>query len=222
MQLGLFIETINTAPLFFISVVITVVVSIVLHELSHGVAAIWQGDRTPIERGHMTLNPLVHMGWMSLILLAVAGIAWGLMPVNPYRFRSRYGDALVAAAGPLCNVLLAILALTALGLWWRFYAGTAAISSDASTFAGRIQYFLLVFGQVNLVLCLFNLIPIPPLDGSRIAANFNRTYAGWLANPQSQGIMIVLFVVVFLGGEYLFIAADQVAGWYIHQLLTLI
>lgn len=61
--------------------------SIVIHELAHGFAAISQGDRTPISQGHITLNPVVHMGWPSLIFLVIAGIAWGQMPVNPSKFR---------------------------------------------------------------------------------------------------------------------------------------
>ena len=97
--LALFIDLITQAPEYYFSVVVAVVISIVLHELGHGFAAIWQGDDTPRISGHMTLNPLVHMGGFSLFLLVMAGIAFGQMPVNPGRFRSRYGNALVAAAG---------------------------------------------------------------------------------------------------------------------------
>ena len=73
----MFIEQLSTDPQYFFAVCITVVLSVCLHELAHGIVAIWLGDRTPIETGHMTLNPAVHMGWMSLVLLLVAGIAWG-------------------------------------------------------------------------------------------------------------------------------------------------
>ena len=66
-----------------------VIFSICLHELGHGVAAIWEGDDTPIRTGHMTWNPLVHMGGMSLLIFALVGFAWGLMPVNPGNFRHR-------------------------------------------------------------------------------------------------------------------------------------
>ena len=79
--------------------VFSIVVSVVLHELAHGVAAIWQGARTPIELGHMTLNPMVHMGGMSLVAAFVIGMAWGAMPVTPHRFRhGRLGDVLVSLA----------------------------------------------------------------------------------------------------------------------------
>ena len=83
-----------------------VIFSICLHELAHGWAAIWQGDRTPRETGHMTMNPMVHMGGASLIVFALVGIAWGLMPTDPSRYRwGRRGRIAVAAAGPLMNLL---------------------------------------------------------------------------------------------------------------------
>src|SRR4051794_8117784 len=105
----MFFEELQKDPRFFMAVVITVVVSICIHELSHGFMAIALGDRTPIESGHMTLNPAVHMGVFSVLCLLTAGIAWGSMPVDPTRLRGRYADALVAAAGPASNVVLALL-----------------------------------------------------------------------------------------------------------------
>src|SRR5690242_8274392 len=119
----MFLESLQSNPRFFMAVVITVVVSICLHELCHGIVAIWCGDRTPIERGHMTLNPAVHMGVFSVICLLLAGIAWGSMPINPRRMRGKYAPALVSAAGPACNILLSVLALLSVGLWDRFDPG---------------------------------------------------------------------------------------------------
>src|SRR5438309_6666732 len=107
----LFIEYLQKEPRFFFAWVLTIVVSVCLHELAHGLVAVWLGDDTPIQQERMTLNPLVHMGPSSLICLLLAGIAWGAMPVNTNRLRGRYGGALVAAAGPLTNILLATLAL---------------------------------------------------------------------------------------------------------------
>ncbi len=101
--------------LFYVSWVITVIFSITLHELAHGLMALRRGDHTPVELGHMTINPLVHMGPFSLAALFFLGIAWGAMPVNPSRLRGKYGEALVALAGPVTNLLLAFLGLTGLG-----------------------------------------------------------------------------------------------------------
>ena len=75
-----------------------VIFSICLHELAHGWAAIWQGDRTPRETGHMTMNPMVHMGGASLIVFALVGIAWGLMPTDPSRYRWGRRGRIQAAA----------------------------------------------------------------------------------------------------------------------------
>ena len=114
---GLFIQTLLSNPLFYLCVVVTVIVSIILHELAHGLAAIKLGDKTPIHTGHMTLDPLVHMGPFSIVILLVVGIAWGLMPIDPTRLRGKYAEAIVAVAGPLTNLILAAIALTALGIW---------------------------------------------------------------------------------------------------------
>ncbi|MEX0776585.1 MAG: site-2 protease family protein [Phycisphaeraceae bacterium] len=212
--MNLFIMTLQTNPFYFFAVVITVVISIVLHELAHGWAAIWQGDDTPIRTGHMTLNPVVHMGWYSLIFLVVVGISWGLMPVDPSRFRSRRGDALVALAGPAMNVLLAAIALTGLGLWMRF----DPISLDDTML--RLREFLYIFGVLNLVLAPFNLLPIPPLDGSRILANLDRRYAELIHDPSKQGVLMLGFVLVFFLARYFFMAGHWGAEAYLQLLAS--
>src|SRR3954465_11158624 len=170
----MFIQELEHDPRFFLAVCITVVVSISLHELAHGIVAVWLGDRTPIETGHMTLNPAVHLGPISVICLLLAGIAWGSMPVTSSRLRGRYSEAVVAPAGPIMNVILAVIALVALGLWRRFDDRSVEELGDQLT---NLRYFMLVFGLTNLHLFYFNLVPIPPLDGSHILANFSRSYA---------------------------------------------
>jgi Zn-dependent protease len=151
----MFIETLIVSPLVFLRVVIIVIISISLHELAHGLAALSQGDDTPRKQGHITLNPLVHMGWESMIFLCVAGIAWGKMPINASNFRSqRLGNILVSAAGPLCNLGLAFLCI-----------GLLKLLAD-STYAEFLSFkFFYMAAHINLMLFLFNLLPIPPLDG---------------------------------------------------------
>ena len=210
LALSLFIEQLQHDPKYFVSVVVTVVFSIVLHELGHGIAAIKLGDRTPIDRGHMTLNPIVHMGPFSLILLAVAGIAWGAMPIDPTRLRGRYAEAIVAAAGPAVNLLLAFVGGTVLGI----LAFTGAAASDNAT-VGNLVDFLFVFTVLNVALLLFNLLPVPPLDGSRILADFYRPYGDFVYNPSNGGIVFLMFPLVFMFSGYLFIAAASVANAYI-------
>jgi Zn-dependent protease len=195
----MFIQRLFDQPLYFFSMVLTIVLSICLHELGHGVAAIWLGDRTPIERGHMTLNPIVHMGLPSIILLFVAGIAWGAMPVDPRRMRGRFAPAIVASAGPLVNVILATAALFSLGLWQRSLASSGETVSDTTT---NIQYLIGIVGYANVLLALFNLIPIPPLDGSRILANLSTGYAnliGSLYGSSGYSMQITLLAFVLAG-----------------------
>ncbi len=103
-------ETLLTNPIFFLRTILIVVISITLHELAHGFVALSQGDDTPKRTGHLTLNPVVHMGWESIIFLCLAGIAWGQMPINPARFRhKKISNILVSAAGPILNLCLGIL-----------------------------------------------------------------------------------------------------------------
>ena len=175
--------------LYFGCVVVTVIISIVLHELAHGWAAIWQGDDTPKMAGHMTADPMVHMGGMSLLMLALVGMAFGAMPVNPRNFRSRFGDALVSAAGPAMNFLLAFAALTALAVWMRL----GGIADEGPAHNG--QYLLRIFGVTNIALGIFNLIPVPPLDGSSVLGNFVPAYRRRL---ESLGNPTWMFFILFM------------------------
>lgn len=187
----------EAGPIFLVAWVFWVIFSIVLHELGHGWAAIRQGDTTPIESGHMTWNPLVHMGPMSLIMFAMVGIAWGQMPVSPARFRGRYGDAYVSFAGPFMNLLLFIACSI----------GGIAYLRLMSTMPEGFAYNLLVFLErgavLNLALMLFNLLPVPPLDGSRILGDFWPKYHELISSEKGQMFTFIAFVVVFMyaGGK---------------------
>ena len=194
---SLFIEVARTDTLRFVSVVFTVIISITLHELAHGWAALWQGDDTPRTSGHLTPNPVVHMGGFSLILLLTVGIAYGLMPVNPARFRSRYGRALVAAAGPAMNLLLAAIALTAAGLWMR-QVGFWKDNPDLPTLASNSLQFLWYFGLTNFALLILNLLPLPPLDGSAILANFHRGYDRWIRSASNPAVFVFALVMILV------------------------
>lgn len=206
--------------IFLFSWVFWVILSICLHELGHGFAAIDQGDDTPIVLGHMNLNPLVHMGQFSLIMFALVGIAWGAMPVNPSRFRQgRLGDAKVAAAGPAVNLLLALVTLTGLGV---LSAKTG--STPPSDFVANLRTFLWVGGLLNLVLLGLNLLPIPPLDGSRIVAAFSYS-AMELYHREGfdRFSLLILLAVFWFGGPYLWSGAAYVATTWtdlIVQILT--
>ncbi len=192
------IQYLQDDTVFYTCIVFSIVVSVVLHELAHGVAAIWQGDRTPIESGHMTLNPMVHMGGMSLVAAFVIGMAWGAMPVTPHRFRhGRLGDVLVSLAGPATNALLAVAALVTLGL-----LNTSAAAPGLET---NFRTLLFTLGYLNIVLAIFNLGPVPPLDGSRVLSGISSRYRRFvdnLENPETLFFGYFLLIMMLERTEY--------------------
>lgn len=159
--------------LFLIVVLIAVLIfSIMIHEIAHGLAALWQGDWTAQQAGRLTLNPLKHLDpWGSFIIpffliISGVGIVFGWakpVPYNPYNLRDqKYGPALVGAAGPLSNLLMALFA----GVLMRLLL-VVGVSSSAFIFI-----VLVLFIQTNILLMIFNLLPIPPLDGSKLLFAF--------------------------------------------------
>ncbi|MEH1966530.1 site-2 protease family protein [Nostoc sp.] len=185
----MFIQTLITEPIYFCRIVVIVIFSITLHELAHGLAAMSQGDNTPQQTGHLTLNPVVHMGKESIIFLCLMGIAWGQMPVNPSKFRSgKLGNILVSVAGPLSNLALGILFIMML----KFISNP----SLSGLLSGE---FLYIAARINLTLFLFNLLPIPPLDGFRV---FSEIFPQLKPLQYSQfGIfaMMLLFIIPEFG-----------------------
>ena len=146
-------------PVLLVSLAVAFVVAITIHEFLHAWVADRLGDSTPRREGRVTLNPLRHLDPMGTVLLALVGFGWGRpVIVNPLNFAigPRTGMALVAVAGPLSNVALAL----ALAPVARTFAGSGA---DPLTEAMGLILVLTV--QVNVLLAIFNLIPIPPLDG---------------------------------------------------------
>lgn len=197
--------------------VLWVVVSITLHELGHGYAAITCGDDTPIALRRMTLNPLVHIPQMAWIMFALCGITWGLMPVNPSRFRGRYDDAKVAAAGPAVNFGLFMLCAFAGALWIVFG------SSVGDPVRQNVWTFLWIGASTNLVLMAFNLIPVPPLDGSTILSNFSAAYRRIWEGPNAQMFALGAFALVyFVIGKHIRGPAEDAAEWTISQFVRIL
>ena len=182
------------------------VVAVILHEISHGVAALWLGDDTAKRAGRLTLNPLPHIDpFGSIILPAMAalsgfpGIGYAKpVPVNPSRLHNPKRDYLwVSLAGPATNLFL--MAVAALAAHFMF----SSIAHPASGLL--IDYplgfrIVFIFASVNLLLGVFNLVPIPPLDGSAILEQFmpESWRPGWYRfRPYG---MLVLFALVFWSG----------------------
>ena len=186
----MFFETLFKDPVYFFRLVAILIISIVIHELAHGVAALSQGDDTPHQEGHMTINPVVHMGYESLIFLCVAGIAWGSMPVSPHKFRHpRWSDILVSAAGPLSNLVLGSLCITLI------------IATGRNSVPMVSQEFLFMAAQINMMLFLFNLLPIPPLDGFSVCEKLFPALKleRFRNSPLALFFMMALFVLPVTG-----------------------
>jgi len=145
---------------------IPLVLALTVHEWAHAVASFRLGDPTALEHGRLTLNPLAHLDPVGTILLPLVGLPFGWakpVPVDPSRFRPEvtmgHGLLLTAAAGPVANLGLALLSAAALRITGGFSPGALHPAVDL---------LLSRFTVINLALALFNLLPIPPLDGSRI------------------------------------------------------
>lgn len=197
----LFISNLQSDPRFFFAVIITVVISITLHELAHGWIAILHGDDTPLLNEQMTLNPTAHIPPMAWLLMALMGLTWGRMYIDPTKMRGKYADALVAVAGPVTNLLLSGIAVVALGLWERF----APLTPETSPAGVNGKYLLFIFAYYNLLLAVLNMIPIPPLDGSTIVSNIIPAYRDLVSRPMAQGLTFALLIALLVGGgRYLF------------------
>ena len=168
-----------------------VLLCLTVHETCHGLAAYALGDPTARRAHRLSLNPLRHIDWFGLLMMFAAGFGWAKpVPVNPNYFKKpKQGMALTALAGPVSNFLVALLTLLAA----RILCDVEAYSEPTQ----RILDFLLMVAVLSIGLGLFNLVPIPPLDGSKVlfAVLPDRAY-DWLMRNERYG-MLLLFALVF-------------------------
>ncbi len=209
-----------------VRMLVPLILSLTLHEYAHALVATRLGDDTALERGRMTLDPIRHIDPVGTLLLPlsllfmfgadVPTLGWARpVPYNPTRFtrkiRMRTGAMLVAAAGPLANIAFALAIVVGVGLAFRL--GLQPLSAPAETI------FKSIIG-INVGLAIFNLVPLPPLDGAKVLA-------GLLPAKQAQfyenlsgraGIFLVMLLVVF-GGRYLAYPMNAVLGFFIKSIL---
>ena len=191
--------------------IIVLLTAFSFHEFAHAWMADQFGDNTPRYNGRLTLNPMAHLDPLGSLMLVVAGFGWAKpVPVNPYVLRQRSPAALmwVALAGPMSNLLLAILG----AIPFRF--GLLSIEQaffSSGSLLPTLPQLLFEFIIINLVLMLFNLIPLAPLDGEKIADYFAPpSFSDFLTRIRPYGPMILM--VLFIGGPYLGI---DILGWII-------
>ncbi len=186
---------------WFIPLILIRLFAIVIHEYCHGYVSYKLGDPLPVLRGRLTFNPLAHLDFYGTILMLLTGIGWAKpVEVNPMYYKDRKkGMALVAIAGPLSNFILAFISLL-------LYMVIFVISS----YVNMPYWIINIVGtacsysaQINLCIMVFNLIPIPPLDGSKILGMFldNSTYYKFMALERySMFFMMFLLISDLLDG----------------------
>lgn len=198
-------------------VVFVIIFSAIVHEVMHGVAADYLGDKTARYAGRLTLNPIPHIDLFGSIILPVffalsgSPIFFGYakpVPYNPYNLRpGRFSEAIVAGAGPLSNLVIAIV---------------FAVLIRSGIF-GAIGNILLLVVVVNVMLCFFNLIPVPPLDGSKVLEpllprSLQFTYTQWRSrlemNPLIGMLVVVLLIYAFGGiwGTFIYSVSGLLTG----------
>ncbi len=168
--------------------------AIIFHEISHGYVAYLLGDRTAKNSGRLSLNPIQHMDPLGLLCMIIFGFGWAKpVPVNPYFFKNRkLGMALVSIAGPVSNLLMAVLSMSVILAVSLFDIESRALLGALNV----VLEFFLVFAILNIGLAVFNLIPVPPLDGSKILFSLlpRRAYS-FILKYERYGMLILLVLV---------------------------
>ena len=201
--------------------VFAVLVSITFHEFAHAFVADRLGDETPRQKKRLTLNPLAHIDPIGLILLIFCHFGWGKpVPINAYNFKRnismRKGTALVALAGPVMNFLLAIIFSVALGLVVRFASAEFIITGTGLMILNILRALI----SINVGLGVFNLIPLPPLDGSKIlAAILPGKAREWYVSREK--LLQIVFIIIWVTPLASYIISPAI-NWICEQLFNLI
>ncbi len=186
-------------PNLYFMIVVLVIFSVCCHEYMHARVALWQGDSTAADEGHLTLNPLKQMGPLSIFLTFVIGLAFGAVPVNPSRMRHRYSPALVAFAGPFVNLVLFLIFCLGLVI---VTIKSGSMSEDV--FTGARDLFTMG-ATLNVVLFAFNMLPIPMLDGFEVLAYFVPTIHR-VDQKVKNIVFFVMVIVIFASSRFIFMA----------------
>ncbi|MEM4247821.1 MAG: site-2 protease family protein [Candidatus Nanoarchaeia archaeon] len=197
--MNFFISQLFENPSFFFSVIILVVFSVCCHEYAHAWMALHEGDETAARNGHLTLNPLKQMGIFSLVMLLFLGITWGSVPVNPRNMRRRHSAALVAFAGPFANLTLFLI-----------FCFLSALAESKGGAIGRSAFaFFFIGASLNAILFIFNMMPIPILDGFTIFSHLFPSLSK-INQEVRNGMIFLIFMLVFFSFSYI-----QSAGFFI-------
>lgn len=211
--MNLFVMTLFTDPLYYFSWVLIMMFSICIHEYAHALIALHCGDDTPVQTGHITLNPLVQMGSMSIVLLLIIGIGWGSVQVNQNRLRSRAAIAGVAFAGPAVNLLLCLV-----------FALLAVISGYSFDFLpnSRMLDAFFHWGSIaNGVLFVFNMLPLPPLDGYSILSAWLSPTSRIMQQWANYSWILILIIFVTPVGSFIWRLGSAISHVFVHGFVGL-
>lgn len=158
---NMFLSLIYNNPALGLAWIAAILIALTVHEFSHALAAKYRGDRSAERAGRLTLNPLAHIDWMGFIPLLLLGFGWAKpVPYNPYNLKNpKWDSVIIGLAGPLSNLIMAVAA----GLSLRIIALSGAVTEFS-----LLIVFLFLLVLINLFLMFFNLVPIAPLDGSKL------------------------------------------------------
>jgi Zn-dependent protease len=189
---GILAYPINQLPF----VIIALAISLSFHEFAHAYSAYRFGDETAYNEGRVTLDPRKHLDVFGTIFILIAGFGWAKpVPVNRNKFKQpRAMGVVVSAVGPLSNLMLAVIAIAIIVVLDRF-----GFQPHASGVNEAINVFLGIFLQLNLVLFIFNLIPLPPLDGYRIVEDLAPLKARYWMQQHAQWGMFIFLLMIFIG-----------------------
>ena len=187
------------SPAEFIQLIIIIVVSLTVHEFAHSLVTISLGDDTPRRQGRLTLNPLAHIDIIGFLMLLIPGFGWAKpVQINPANLKKpRRDEILIALAGPASNMVFAVVAVIVI---WAVVTTHALVNqSSLQAFGG----FMVGLAAINVSLAIFNIIPIPPLDGSHLITVFlGRVNMALAATYFRYGslALLAIFVVQFVTG----------------------
>jgi len=184
----------NRSPSQLIETIIIVVISLTVHEFAHSLVTVGLGDDTPRRQGRFTLNPLAHIDLIGFIMLVVAGFGWAKpVQINSSNLRKpRRDEILISLAGPVSNLVFAVVAVCII---WVVLVTHALVSRSSLQAFGN---FMTMLAAINVSLAIFNMIPIPPLDGSHLVTPFLGKVNTTLAATYFRYGAIVLLAIILI------------------------